>query len=160
MNKLILAALFLIACNVPTPSHQYRCTIDSDCDSDRMCDRGYCVLGSVDAGVDATDAAAADAAIDAPPDATMTMSFAVGNNECNGSRCRGGYNGTIDMTGGARTADKVCAQHSYTRATTFTISNNQPGGAFCSWNPTTMQWGCDPSCSGCNAINNVTCSTP
>ena len=160
MTRCVLSALVLVACSVPTPSREYACRVDTDCDSGRSCESGYCVVSSLDAGGGGDaglEAGAPDAAIDAGPDATMVMSFTVAS-ECDGSRCRGGRDGTKDLTNGTSTADKVCTQHSFTRSTSFTISNTQPGGRFCSWN--NNAWACDPSCSGCNPIDNVTCSTP
>jgi len=73
--------------------------------------------------------------------------------------CAGGYNGA-KTAAGPPTATKLCTNHSFPRSTSYTISNTQPGGRFCTWNPATGQFGCDSSCSGCNAIATVTCSNP
>jgi len=119
-----------------------------------------------DASVTPRDAAV-DAAVDAPshpfrpdaaPDATIVQTFIVGV-ECSGGNCTGGYNGQKN-TQGPPTADYLCTTHSFPHATSYTISGAQPGGKFCSYNATTKQFGCDSSCSGCNAIDSVTCSNP
>ncbi len=142
----------------PTPSKQFACETTPQCESGRVCTEGYCVIASVDAGTPAPDSsvvATPDAGVDAAP---VTQTFAVGA-ECNTSRCGGGYGGQKNASG-PPTADKICTTHMFPRALSYTISSQQPGGRFCSYDATTMAFACDPSCSGCNAIDSVTCSNP
>lgn len=81
--------------------------------------------------------------------------FSVNTNECNGVKCSGGYNGNKNSSANnAKTATKLCQNRGFTSMVDWTIGG-QPGGAFCSFNGGT--YGCDPSCSGCNVITNVTC---
>lgn len=48
-----LSMTLLAACSFPTPSSQYACETTDDCDSGRVCDRGYCVIGTdIDASLD------------------------------------------------------------------------------------------------------------
>lgn len=133
------------------------CRVTEDCDSDRVCDRGFCVVGDrTDAGVDGSASLPPDASIDAAP---IEQTFPV-NVDCNGGRCIGGSNGNIKVAENMATADKLCTDHGFPRSLSFTISDTQPGGKFCRFNPTTMQFGCDPSCSSCNPMDSVTCSNP
>ena len=156
------------ACATATPSKNYDCRVNSDCDSGRVCDMGgFCVVAPIDAAIEnpadaahAEDAAvvrAIDAAIDAGP---VSMTFAVGATACNNSRCEGGYNGQKEPAKGPPTADKLCSDKMFTRSTDFTISTAQPGGAFCFWTTAVMAFQCDGSCSGCNAITSITCTKP
>jgi hypothetical protein len=111
-----------------------------------------------DAEVDATADAFVQQELDAPSGPNVAM-FAVGA-ECNGSHCTGGYGGK-PVPQGAPTADHLCTTHAFARATSYTFSNQQPGGRFCTYAPTSaQQFQCDSDCSGCNAINSVTCANP
>ena len=92
------------------------------------------------------------------PSAPVVATFPVGV-ECNGGHCTGGYENQLNAAG-PPTADHVCTTHAFPRATSYTISSKQPGGRFCTYDPTAQQFGCDSDCSGCNAIDSVTCSTP
>jgi hypothetical protein len=69
--RLALAIVLLAACDFPTPSEQYACRVTADCESDRVCEQGYCVIGASGHGPDAANTLAPDAAVtaDAPPDA-------------------------------------------------------------------------------------------
>ncbi len=96
-----------------------------------------------------------DASADAGPPSPMT--FDVAADACDGSRCGGGYDGEKRTTT-LPTADKLCHDRGYARASDFTISRQQPGGRFCSWGG--KSWGCDTGCSGCNPIATVTCVFP
>jgi hypothetical protein len=87
--------------------------------------------------------------------APATQTFTVGSTDCNGGRCRAGYDGDKDMDELA-TATKQCLGHGFTRATDFTLANKQPGGKFCSFK--SGSYGCDNSCSGCNPIDTITCA--
>ncbi len=49
----VVVASGMAACSFPTHAGDFACQVDSDCDADRVCDQGFCVIGSrVDAGVD------------------------------------------------------------------------------------------------------------
>lgn len=141
-----------MSCVSAPPKHDNTCRLTSDCDADQICENGACIAG-IDAGADAppTDAVS----VDAPPDHAM---FNVGSTDCSNGRCKGGYNGAKDTTGGPPTADKLCTDHGFARSFDFTFSNSQPGGKFCTWNASTMQFGCDNSCSACNAIDTISCT--
>jgi len=90
-----------------------------------------------------------------PPTAT----FNVTSSSCNGARCGGGYEGRKDSLSQAQvTLDYLCSQNNYSVAINFTISTSQPGGRYCS--RVNGGWTCDPSCSGCNPVTSVTCSSP
>lgn len=41
-----IAAVLLSACSFPTPSEQYVCSTNADCESGRVCTLGYCVIGA------------------------------------------------------------------------------------------------------------------
>ena len=148
----------------PSVSSHYKCQIDQNCDPDRVCSSsGFCVLPS-DGGA-TLDAPAIDAAlVDATPTvdaAPVTMTFNVTLTDCDGSKCKGGYDGAKQPAqGGDANTAKLCADHMFPTAIDFTISTNTPGGRFCTWSPGTMTWGCDGSCSGCNPITTITCSNP
>ena len=43
--KLGLPAILLAACSFPTPSEQYACRTNDDCEAGRVCTLGYCVVG-------------------------------------------------------------------------------------------------------------------
>lgn len=67
-----LAFMVLAACEFPTPSAEYACRISTDCESGRVCEMGYCVIGQVASGPDAATSSPSDAGPggDAlPPDA-------------------------------------------------------------------------------------------
>jgi hypothetical protein len=130
------------------------CTNSDDCDDGRICSAGFCVVGEVDAST----MGVVDASPDAPPDAAIIQqTFAVGI-DCNGGRCTGGRDGNKNASGDANSA-KLCADHTLPHVVDFTISQTQPGGKFCTFDPGAMQFNCDPSCSGCNPIDSVTCSS-
>jgi hypothetical protein len=77
MLRLALAALLVGGCTFPVRSEAFTCTIDNDCDSERTCESGLCVVGKrmdddggglgPDAGVD----------VDAPPDADPFVQIAM-----------------------------------------------------------------------------------
>lgn len=75
--------------------------------------------------------------------------------DCNGGRCRAGYDGTKDPAE-IETATKVCVGHGLLRATDFTLVDARPGGKFCRFRSGTCS--CDSSCSGCNPMGTVVCS--
>ncbi|MBL9017052.1 MAG: hypothetical protein JNL83_22895, partial [Myxococcales bacterium] len=55
--KLGLAAILFAACSFPTPSEQYACRTNDDCETGRVCTLGYCVVGNGgDGSVPAIDA--------------------------------------------------------------------------------------------------------
>jgi hypothetical protein len=148
--------LLCVSCVPPPPRHDGTCRLRTDCDPDHVCENGVCVPG-IDAGA-TTDAPPSDASsVDAAPE---HATFTIGATDCSAGRCKGGYNGAKDTTGGPPTADKLCTDHAYARSDSFTFSTSQPGGKFCTWNATTMQYGCDNSCSGCNAIDTIACTRP
>lgn len=70
LMRFVLALVAFAACDFPTPSEEYACRVTADCESGRVCEGGYCVIGNgggggVDASKTPTDAAVggADAAI-------------------------------------------------------------------------------------------------
>lgn len=66
-----LILVVLAACEFPTPSEDYACRITTDCETGRVCEMGYCVIGQAASGPDASTAnPPADGGADAPaPDA-------------------------------------------------------------------------------------------
>ena len=159
LPRALLLTVMLAACSFPSRSEGFACQTTEDCESGRACENRFCVLSSTDAGAIDTTADASAEAIDAAVDAApRSQDFTVGN-ECSSGHCTGGYNGQKNDAG-PPTADHVCTTHSFPRASSFAISNNQPGGRFCSFNPGTQTFSCDGSCSGCNAIVTVTCADP
>ena len=65
----------------PTPSEKFACESNSDCQGDRVCDLGYCVVGQrpPDGGGGGSDAPSADAPPDADPfEAIKQMCIAAG----------------------------------------------------------------------------------
>ena len=69
MGRILLVALTLASACTTTRSGELACNVTSDCESGRVCDRGFCVTGD-EAPVDAPDGTPIDATeIDAPPDA-------------------------------------------------------------------------------------------
>lgn len=54
--RIALVVAMLAGCSFPRPSQEFACTTTDDCDSGRVCEQGFCVLG--DAAVDSTDAPA------------------------------------------------------------------------------------------------------
>jgi Lectin C-type domain len=76
--RLALVALFVGGCTFPVRSEAFTCQIDNDCDADRSCESGLCVVGArsgdgpgnglePDAGV----------VVDAPPDADPFIQIAM-----------------------------------------------------------------------------------
>ena len=84
--KLALASVLLVACSFPTPSEQYACHTTDDCDSNRVCTSGYCVLGAhggdapidVDMAIDCTTFTSRlfDACMIAKPTGDLSLSTA------------------------------------------------------------------------------------
>ena len=100
--------------------------------------------------------AVAAAAPDAAAAATMTQTFPVGLDACNGGACTGGYDGDLQPER-IDSATKLCTELGFTKATAFTFDgDDQPGGRFCAFSKNA--WGCDDSCDGCNPIASVTCT--
>ena len=98
-----------------------------------------------------SDAAAPDAAT-----TTMTHTFPVGLDACNGGACAAGYDGDLQPER-LESATKLCTDLGFVKATTFTFdAEDQPGGQFCSFSKNA--WGCDDSCDGCNPMTSVTCT--
>lgn len=64
-----LALLALAACDFPTPSEEYACRVTSDCENGRVCEGGYCVIGSASPVDAATGSDANVGGADAAPDA-------------------------------------------------------------------------------------------
>jgi hypothetical protein len=65
MMRLALVALVMAGCTqFPVRSESFACETNDDCDSDRTCDQGFCVVGSRGAG-NGNDAGVDD--VDAPP---------------------------------------------------------------------------------------------
>jgi hypothetical protein len=95
-----------------------------------------------------------DASLPDRPAQPVTQTFTLVAGDCGGGRCSGGYD---DEKNPAQltTANKLCADRGYVRATDFTIGG-QPGGRFCSYNGSA--YGCDDSCDGCNVMTTVTCA--
>ncbi len=60
----------LVGCDFPTPSQDYACRTTSDCETGRVCETGYCVIGSGGTSIDAP-ANNTDGAVDASVDSTM-----------------------------------------------------------------------------------------
>ena len=156
--------ILVSGCVFPTPSKEFACKTDQDCDPERVCgDQQYCIIPTLDAAP--SDSPVVDAAIaidgamiDAGP---IVMTFNVTLTDCDGSKCKGGYDGMKQPAqGGTANATKLCADHTFPTAVDYTISTNTPGGRFCTYVPGSMTWGCDGSCCGCNPITTVTCSNP
>ncbi len=71
MRLVLLLALFA-ACDFPTPSEEYACRVTADCESGRVCETGYCVIGHTNGPDSSVGAGPSDAAVDGavvPPDA-------------------------------------------------------------------------------------------
>ncbi len=152
MKYMVTIALLASACQADHPA----CKASSDCHPGQVCDLyGVCYTPPIDASIEGDAAVPADAAVDAAPD---VQTFPVGF-DCGGGHCEGGYNGQKDATGPANSA-WLCAKLGFPRWLSFTISSSRPGGRFCTWTAVAMQFVCDPSCSGCNPIDSVTCSNP
>lgn len=58
-HRLLVAVVASAGCSFPQPSSSFTCETSDDCDGDRVCDQGFCVLGQ--------RVVVPDAAIDAPP---------------------------------------------------------------------------------------------
>ena len=101
------------------------------------------------------DGGACDATVGetGPAEATFTL----GATDCKGGRCPGGYNGVKDATL-LPTATNQCNLRGFVKATDFTLGG-EPGGLFCAYSETNGTYGCDPSCSGCDTMQTVTCTT-
>lgn len=110
-----------------------------------------------DGGASTSSPSASDAG--ATPDAAPSgpTTFQIGGNGCDGARCGGGSGGR-KASDAMPTADKLCRDRGFARASDFTIVDEEPGGRFCTWRGTA--WGCDPSCSSCNPIASATCVSP
>ena len=54
--KRVLPAILLAACSFPTPSEQYACRTNDDCETGRVCTLGYCVIGGGGSNVPEIDA--------------------------------------------------------------------------------------------------------
>ncbi len=69
--RFVLALVAIAACDFPTPSEEYACRVTPDCESGRICEGGYCVIGQAANGPDAAsilpDARGSDAPGDADP---------------------------------------------------------------------------------------------
>jgi len=66
--RLALIALVLGGCGFPSRSSELSCQITADCDGDRVCSSGFCIVGSERPdGGDLSEDSAADATL--PPDA-------------------------------------------------------------------------------------------
>jgi len=79
--KCWLLLVALVGCDFPTRSDAYACETTADCDSGRVCETGYCVVGGggVDSRPDSTTAPsdAPTTPIDAPPDADPFVATAM-----------------------------------------------------------------------------------
>jgi hypothetical protein len=73
LMRFVLALVAFAACDFPTPSEEYACRVTPDCETGRVCEGGYCVIGNAGGGVDAsktpTDASVGGADAAAMPDA-------------------------------------------------------------------------------------------
>lgn len=101
----------LAACEFPTPSESYKCRTTSDCESGRVCDVGYCVVGSLSNAPDApTTTPPSDSGVDAalPVDADPFTAIAA---QC----VAAGYTMNTAAGGYYRT---INAQSSWTNAAT------------------------------------------
>lgn len=80
MRAYWLVVVALAGCDFPTPSEAYACSTSASCAAGRVCEQGYCVVGS-NTGVDASriDSRLIDSAIltDAPPDADPFVAIAM-----------------------------------------------------------------------------------
>jgi hypothetical protein len=92
----------------------------------------------------------------APPPQPVRQAFALGENDCNGGHCTGGYDDGVNPLE-LSTATKQCVDRGFARALEFSIGD-QPGGRFCSY--TGADWGCDDDCDGCNIMTTVLCEKP
>lgn len=69
VSRFFLLLVTFAACDFPTPSQEYACRVTQDCESDRVCEGGYCVIGSASNVDAATGADATVGSPDAAPDA-------------------------------------------------------------------------------------------
>ena len=65
MKSLVVLALALTGC-FQRSSDSFTCSINSDCTGGRICEGGFCIVGSVDAPVDTIDAPFFDCALWTP----------------------------------------------------------------------------------------------
>ena len=71
--RFVLLVALLGGCGFPLPSDAFACQTTTDCDGNRVCDQGYCVLGSsrqTDAG-GVADSITVDTPADADPFETI-----------------------------------------------------------------------------------------
>lgn len=71
MRWLLAVSALVMGCDFPTPSQNYACRTAADCETGRVCETGYCVIGSGSGAVDASNQPT-DASVDGAADATMT----------------------------------------------------------------------------------------
>jgi hypothetical protein len=149
----LLASLALAACGAPSIP-EMGADPSADGITEEPDDTSAPVTRTSDSGAAPRSDASTkpDGGADAGP---VVQTFTVGSTDCNGGRCRAGYDGDKDPDELA-TATKQCIGHGFARATDFTLADKQPGGKFCSFK--SGSYGCDNSCSGCNAIDTITCA--
>lgn len=132
-----LAFGFAVACNVHHKSEDYACTKNTDCDTGRICNDGFCIVtGSIDASH-----------IDAPKPGPDASTCPPGCTSCNVSQktctinCLGGNcNGPVTCPKGYR-CDIMC-----------NTDNSCRNGINC-----LEATGCTVSCSGKQSCQNVAC---
>jgi lectin-like protein len=66
----LLVVTALVGCDFPTPSQDYACRTSADCETGRVCETGYCVIGS-GGSPDAPPNSPGDASVDGAADAAM-----------------------------------------------------------------------------------------
>lgn len=171
MKAAIVGAFLLLGCTTNRVSDKYTCTTNADCDPDRVCDTGYCVVGNrpVDARV-FRDAPVCPAVCGGTCDFTKMSCSIIGNGtlvtcpagwnctiecptsgDCPSVNCTNAASCDVKCTAGGACGNIVCA----TANCTATCS----GGANACGNLTCSSGDCTRTCTGTNACGSMTCNS-
>jgi hypothetical protein len=125
----VALAAVVAACFVGRKSSDYECSTTDDCETGRICDRGFCVSGA-----SVIDASLCPAACNGGCDlvAKTCAMRCDQTSKCNNVTCPAGYACTISCTGTNVCSGQIC-----------------PAGA----------QSCDITCASANACSNLRCGT-
>jgi hypothetical protein len=174
--KLAALVLALAACSVTHRSGEFACTSTADCNSDRVCDQGYCVIPGDDIDGGAQDGTHVDARpsdgpphADAPPpqcpalcdmcdDSSMTCTIECGPQSSGGGKCfqpmtcPTGWNCDFECTG-----NSVC--HAAIDCTNSASCTLECSGSDSCRDVTCGSGACTADCSGEGSCRSFDCST-
>ena len=145
MRRGVLALLLVAGCLPKNQSGDFECTSNDQCQDGRACDRGYCVMTSIDAPLPCPEPC--DTCNLLARECTIVCD---NPNSCDTARCPPGFDCTIQCS-----ANNACDNVDCSDAESCQITCSGPGSCDsieCSNGP------CDITCSGSSSCAQVDCT--